>query len=537
MTIHLKRFGWLYLTLAVMAAVPVMIIRAQRVPPLDFKTIRAWAAWVDGEMARRYGPPAKVSVQAFLDQHQELRGWPDPLYRLVVFEVEPDAAGAPILAPMLATMHRMYDPGLAAWEAYCHGPLVYTPLTRELDVLNSPALDGKNHWDRYGMAVADRDVGHFDGAVNMERTFGAQRLGGSLVTDADWLAALAHFDAAAHAVDITRAGSPYTQYRSAQWRQIAYSGFDSLMAARPLNLDDPPTSAGAALDGAALARLVAQRAADPRLDSLASALHQKSMIPDLIDSHLMWGRPATQGDTLELRSAELLGFALSVSEQRDRFRHASLRRWAAAFSRRLELSDNWSSMPNDTLYGNGWVWTAIPDIRVFLRRAIAREPVLFESFPLNAEERRDLDPWTMAYLNLEPFGSLSSYQKFYISTRVTMTKGRLLEAAFAARAYCRERGRWPERLDELVPAYLPAGSLEPAWWAAHRDVSNYGPNTPYLPYHIGWLATDNRLRMALWEQSLPLSPLNQYSPLFYSLDPSDGLLDCGDTGNWTTTPA
>ncbi|MCL5271635.1 MAG: hypothetical protein M1457_14020 [bacterium] len=536
METHLKRFGWLYLTLAALVAVPLAIIRAQRVPPLNPATLRAWAGWLDGRMEKRFGPPAKVSPEQMAREYPATeRITSDPRFELVR-EAGYDTVAAPIFASMMTGLRRRYGPALDAWAAWSKGPLYYTHVTRDLDILTSSVLAAKSPQERLAVVNEVSHVPNFlavQTRTQLERALGESRLVPA-ASDADWSAALGRFDAAAHMADPFRVDYVIGHLIAVACRVIGYAGFDSLLAARPLAGDVPTTtgataSESAPLDRAALTRLIALRATDPQLGRLTLLQEKRFAVVQLMES-------AVEGERNPYGSLYMLAAAASAARQRDLIHDPALRRWADAYAQRLKLD---RQLHNDTelFVRGGLAWTTVPAARRFLSEALTREASLLKDFPLSPAQRRGLDPWTMAFISQTYFWAQPNFLEALTRTRVSMTKGRLLEAAFAARL-CREaHGRWPERLSDLVPAYLPAGSLDPAWWAARADATDLGPNTPFLPYRIGWLpTTDPETRATLWGQSLPLRELRSHGTFFDQFDPSQGRITTGFMGEGLRQP-
>jgi hypothetical protein len=100
-------------------------------------------------------------------------------------------------------------------------------------------------------------------------------------------------------------------------------------------------------------------------------------------------------------------------------------------------------------------WTMYPSLKKFLRRVGETEKELFERFPLVSALRERLSPSVRmrivgyCYTPWEP-----NYYEAYIRSVVPAVRLELLRIAFAARLYYRDKNRFPEAVEELVPEYL-----------------------------------------------------------------------------------
>lgn len=128
-------------------------------------------------------------------------------------------------------------------------------------------------------------------------------------------------------------------------------------------------------------------------------------------------------------------------------------------------------------------WSEIPAAERWLKEVIAREPRFYKVYGLTDEEYQGLDPWTLALLNPENGVNLLEVRTRY---RMEAARGRLLEAAFAARVHQMRTGRWPDEatLQQLIAPPPPEWMRE--------------------SIRIAMQPVDGELKMALWSSALPL---------------------------------
>jgi hypothetical protein len=171
--------------------------------------------------------------------------------------------------------------------------------------------------------------------------------------------------------------------------------------------------------------------------------------------------------------------ALLISKGRN-LKDARMQNWANYYRKEYSYKDYHAET-------HFFDWTTTPAAVCFLKRAIKKEPWIFDDMRLPPDLMEQLDPWTLIVLRENARSHKSSIE----SVRKVSARGRLLELAFAARIFHRERGEWPKSIDDLIPQCLPD----------FRKLE-YDRVSPYMEYDMGWIAVDNLLYDRMWNDAL-----------------------------------
>ena len=160
-------------------------------------------------------------------------------------------------------------------------------------------------------------------------------------------------------------------------------------------------------------------------------------------------------------------------------------------------------------------WSATPAIKVWLRKTARQHPEVLDLPGVPADVEAKLDFWTRVYAAGASRHTEDNFAKgFPNRLAIDSTLGYLVRLGFAARLYRSDHGAWPERLEQLVPAYVPADTRE----------------CILGPVHMGVLSVDDSLREALWDQYLPKAALQR--PRYADWKPN---LQKGPVREWEMT--
>ncbi|MCX7014059.1 MAG: hypothetical protein NTW86_16150 [Candidatus Sumerlaeota bacterium] len=466
---HFRRFGWLYAVCLFAVGWPALMFRLQMVPPLDKKAVFAIAEWRDSEFQRGYGPSAMEDIQALEERPETKRlrtaFGNDPRVRRLLALMQ----AAPALEEDVSAVGRAY--GAILRETMDLGKkgnwyVPIAPVLRKLDPSANPSDAERERW--WNRLIFTPDFLFLQTSAKLLRVESGQS-----ALRGDWSAALAQLDESALIGDPARASSGIGYLIAAVTRATAYGGYTALLNS------NPPEE----VERLALNSLIALRASDPQADRLlwmTEGYFQMAMLISLGDQR------RERIGVLRLVLEQSISQCVRGSRA---FPTAALRSWAARFSRKLE-SANASS--HDIPYR----WTEVCAETKWLREVSTSTPDFLRQcgFPDHLVER--IDPWTAAFMA----ASLRQPEadEAGIRGRATATYGRLAELAYAARLYRKEHGQMPERLEDLIPAFVPPFEGAPATQDRPTSATE-GPSQPYAPFAMGWLRVEDPLRAALWK--------------------------------------
>lgn len=128
-------------------------------------------------------------------------------------------------------------------------------------------------------------------------------------------------------------------------------------------------------------------------------------------------------------------------------------------------------------------WTDVPAAERWLKEMVEKEPWIYKIYGFSEETYKGLDPWTMSlYGYLNYLGA--NLDESATRCKITSTKGRLLEAAFAAQIHQRETGTMPDS-------------------ATINETLSPLPETTYGPIQILQPNSYDELKISLWSNVLP----------------------------------
>lgn len=481
---HILRFGWLYLTLFVLAAWPMVLWRRQAPPPLDVATIKRLVQIYQEGFIRAHPTFKVVTHDPAQGVHLVKIGDKEDtrLYRIANML---GPASMPALQPELDLVTKTYDPQLKRWdELTSQGCTTIFPVTQAAD-------------DR-GVSPQVPNFLALQTLVKIRRVQAE-----TAIREQRWTDALHLLESSANLVNPIRYQSLMATLIAIATRAIAYGGYATLLHAGP-----PPEVARAALDS-----LVALRASDPVFDDWVWRCERCYTIQNnYLNPHQAKapdGRPLPNPylDDPILRNAAMIQAVYNLVQVRERIRDPRLRAWADDFATRYGHGVPVEFYPSAVLLQSGIQWTTYPAVRKWLREMIAREPWCYHDAIIPEQEYRNLDPWTLLFFNGEAV-AWANLDEAAMRARIAMTKGRLLEAAFAARLYKEKNDAWPADLKALTAFYpLPDDKATSAAIAQNHAVGT----SPMLPLRLAERAVTDELKAELWNQYLPLKALTTYS--------------------------
>lgn len=468
---HFKRYGWLYGVCAVLVLWPLVVWRMQRVPPLDPQTIEEVAKWLDSEVERRYGQPLWREFESF-EERWEKEGLSlsrDPRFERVTRHYPRPGTGpaAELFKPDLDSLAEIYKPYFDEWDRLAQQGIFYVPRqslwVKQDEILSSSQLGDIT--PNYSMVQM---------MVKLRRSLADQT-----IQEGRWEEALSQLRSNAHMGDPHRASALIGLLIDVACRAIAYSAYEALLSS------DAPSE----VEHFALKDLVRLRPTDPQLDSTVRKIINTEIYQYVIPYEADWQKYI---------GFVSLGAAVDTAvESRESFRSQTLRSFGERYHEKYTLEPGFSYLFRLFEYG-GNRWTTIPASVKWLKRVADSEPSFFEPHDIPESLLESLDRWTLALLFADHFPGSDLLNEPLTRSRVTMTQGRLLEAAFAARLYHQERGEWPSGMEDLVPDYIPP-FVDSASAETHT--------APFLPFQIAWQEVDDNLRPILWDEVLPLEAL------------------------------
>jgi len=503
---HFKRYGWLYGVCAVLVLWPLVVWRMQRVPPLDPDTLREVARWTDVQIERRYGPSIWKEWKAFEQRWEEYsRIIGDP--RFDRFTIHTRHGGGctttAALEPDLPALGEMYDPYFDEYDQLVEKGNFYLPTA--FYVLGSKVPQTAEARSR-PPAPEDLIPNYLmvQTVAKLRRAIAERAIG-----DRNWEDALRRLEANAHVSDPIRMRGVIGQLIAVACRAIGYGGYLTLLHR------SPPSD----VEREALEALVRLRETDPEWDDWVWRAELLAFLEGLSAS--------------DIGIIHFMGFFEAVAgvvETRERLDKTHLRSWAERFDQRY-LTEPASRRQVFSAYARvfrqgGLKWTTVPSAVKWLQRVAVSQPEMFEPPGMPAELAGSLDRWTLALLAGMSYGA--NLDEVRIRSSVTVTKGRLLEAAFAARLYHQEHGEWPASMEDLVPAYIP-----PFVESASAEVYTL----PFVPFQIAWQEVDDNLRAILWDEVLPLEALESGRSPAKALERGPIEIDrLSTSGDWLEQP-
>jgi len=298
--------------------------------------------------------------------------------------------------------------------------------------------------------------------------------------ETDWDSALSQLESNALLSDPIRADFLIGYLIHVACRGIAYSAYNSLLGGE----------APVEVQKKALQDLLGLRSTEPRLTPVIRQIE-----------HLYLPTHLAIGSIWSERTTNLIAFFLSVESRipsASHFQNTHLKSWAVRYTR---ITPSQSIRVQRSIFPARVKWTTIPSYVRWLSESVEKEPILFKDSIYSEELLDSGDRWTLALINGDWFVR-RDWSEATARGRVAVARGRLLEAAFAARIYRHDQGKWPESISELIPDYIP--NLE-----SEKEGSD--ETGPYLPLQIAWLEVDNQTRRMLWDKNLPLEALKTLS--------------------------
>lgn len=473
---HWKRYGWLYAVCAVLVLWPLVVWRMQRVPPLDPQTIEEVAKWLDSEVERRYGRALWQEFESF-EERWEKEGLSlsrDPRFERVTRHYPLPGTGpvAELFKPDLDSLAEIYKPHFDDWDRLAQQGVSYVP-RESLWVKQGEILSASQPSDLSPNYLMIQMM------VKLRRTLADQT-----IQEGRWEEALGQLRSNAHMGDPLRASALISLLIDVACRAIAYSAYEALLSS-----DTPPE-----VEHSALEDLIRLRSTDPRLDPTVKKIINTEIFQYVIPDEADWQ---------EYIGFVSLGAAVDTAvESRESFSSQTLRSFGERYHQNYTRDPGFSYLFRLFEYG-GNRWTTIPASVKWLKWVADSEPSLFEQHSIPEHLLESLDRWTLALLFADHFAGSDLLNEPLTRSRVTMTQGRLLEAAFAARLYHQERGEWPASMEDLIPSYLPSFV---------EDASAETYSLPFLPFQIAWQEVDDDLRSILWDEVLPLEILDSSRP-------------------------
>lgn len=473
---HFKRYGWLYGVCAILVLWPLVLWRMQRVPPLDPQTIEEVAKWLDGEVERRYGQPLWREFESF-EERWEKEGLSlsrDPRFERITRHYPRPGTGpaAELFKSDLDSLAEIYKPYFDEWDQLAQQGIFYVP-RESLWVKQGEILSASQPSDLTPNFLMIQMM------VKLRRTLADQT-----IQEGRWEDALSQLRSNAHMGDPLRTSALIGLLIDVACRAIAYSAYEALLSS-----DTPPV-----VEHSALEDLMRLRSTDPRLDPTARKIINTEIFQYVIPYEADWQKYI---------GFVSLGAAVDTAvERRESFSSQTLRSFGERYHEKYTREPGFSYLFRLFEYG-GNRWTTIPASVKWLKCVADSEPSFFEPHSIPDYLLESLDGWTLALLFADHFARSDLLNEPLTRSRVTMTKGRLLEAAFAARLHYHEHGEWPASMEDLIPAYLPSFV---------EDASAATYSLPFLPFQIAWQEVDEDLRAILWDEVLPLEVLHSSRP-------------------------
>ena len=475
MKAHLRKHGWIYIVCILLVIWPLVLIRMQRVPPVDVDTIYQVGQWIDGEVERQYGAPLYEEFKDYDVRWEDKDIKPQDSRAMRVSLLRGGSAFvSPCIEKDIASLTQIYESQFEEWNDLARRGVYYRPIAKTLDRLESAteteSLD-------YGFSSHLADFMTIQLMTKWRRALAEQAIGRQ-----DWENALQILEENAHIGDPVRTNYLIGHLIAVAVRGIGYGGY------RVLLLSNPPPE----VDRQALAALIRLRESDPKYDWLIPLMEIRGWMEQLAAMQILPPSLTSRGEDW-MKNALIFNAVASAFVYRDQFSDRSFRSWGDRFEKKYLGDDSsFGYFPFVEVMSQGGLrWTTISSTSKWLKQAAETEPVIFESLHLPEESEPSLDPWTLALLSGKP-----GYNEVEAETRnrVMMTKGRLLELAFAARLYRHERGQWPQSIDSLVPEYLPPFD--------DPDSTKEVATQPFTPFQIARQDVDDALKEALWSQVL-----------------------------------
>ncbi len=493
MNLHFRRWGWLCGVCAFVVLWPLVLWRLQRIPPLDETTIRRAAEELDRQIEREYGPSIWKKYQAFDKKFEEegsLVGNPR-FERLSLNYLNVNSASS-IMKEEIDSLREQYEARFKEWDSLVQQGITNIPIT---DILLSNLDTDSKHWIPNFL--------HLQSMAKTRRAMAVQSM-----SEGDWDSALSQLRSGAHVSDPACVNSLIGYLIHVASRGIGYSAYNQLLwAEAPVEVQKQ-----------ALRDLLSLRNTEPRFHrilrkledfTIFSGFYLGSRTPGLISSLFLIHQSIDR--------------AVSSREQ---FRSSRLMDWASRYARKTSDESNSFLGFNRVIDRNQVKWTTIPSFVRWLKETAESEPAIFADLGNSQELLDSGDPWTLALMN----GGWLPDDNWNVANtrgRIAVTRGRLLEAAFAARIYQHDRGGWPEDVSDLIPDYIPnLGSEE--------EQSN--ETGPYLPLQIAWLDIDEQTRQMLWQENLPMRSIRQLSIESRSDNRQTVLTGYGRSQDWLNQP-
>lgn len=503
MKLHLKRFGWLYAVLLAVIALPLLVFQSQQLlPNPDLATLRRLDKIIRDEYVRRTPGLQRALAPDQAYGEDFLAGLSPRDHDLIINRLAFMAASGAAATPALNSDMERVD-GLIGDKMKAHDALTSQGVIF-FHVLPDAGPDKQKVPDPSPNFLALQ-------VLSKVRRAQAERA----ISNRRWDDALRLLESAARFGDPVRYDSLFGDLVDVATRAIGYGGYATL-----LHADPPP-----AVERAALDTLVALRRTDPDFDESTIMLRDRDNRLRTFIQAIEAGRLSTDrlfddlagGDTQPVLMASVL------AKQKDRIREPRLKAWAVRFER--DHGDAWGRMTHNQGAFAVPRWTTNPSIRRWLREMIEKEPWTYRDPLIPEAEFPKLDRWTMLEANLYQF--TGNLLEAVTRGRVASTRGRLVEAALAARLYRAQNGAWPRAIGDLAALYpLPV----------EAKTSTSTQTGPYLPLRIAELPLTGELKTVLWSQVLPLSGITWKIGEFIKPDGTILVEQFGATADWMKEP-
>ena len=461
---HLRRYGWIYAMLAFALLFPVFVWHSRQLPPSDPASVQLLVEWFESELEARYGPPRWDDFAAMYRGGVPENGgsFSALTHRSSVNEMLKAGRLLAATAALLDDVEGKTREVLDRWDALVGTGRFEQSRQDVLALAQSnppkPAPLVPNFLDvqiqvRLRVALALRDVAR-----------------------EDWDRALVELRNAAHAVDPMRGGELIGVLIAVAGRGMAYGGYDALLS------QDPP----AEVCRRALDDLVAMRDTEPEVTPLVYLNESLASIAmTLPDSPYRYRK-----GPVDVQLGKMMGISYAAAfaaQGSDSLYAAERLRPMTALMRESDYS--WTMLKTLALD-----WTAPPAMKSWLRETAEEHPELLDLPGVPEEVEAKMEFWTRAYAA----GIMRQREAMLgiqvdIRADVGATIGHLVALGFAARLYELEHGTPPERIEQLVPAYLPPDLREGVM----------------RPVRMGRVYVDDTLRAALWERYLPDAALHE----------------------------
>lgn len=497
---HLKRWSWLYGVCAFVVLWPLVLWRLQRIPPLDETTIRRAAEELDRQIEREYGPSIWKKYQAFDKKFEEegtLTG--NPRFERLNMNYLNTKSASSIMKTDINALKEQFGPRFEKWDRLVEEGPAYIPSTEilKMNLSNTPAP-----WMP--------DSGWMPNFLLLQVMAKARKaMALQSVAEADWDIALSRLESNARLSNPIQANYLIGNLIHIACRAVAYSSYKGLLWAAP------PVE----VQRKALQDLFNLQSNEPRLNTILLANDYSLTMEWLLDSN-------SKKDYWLIDRLDVVQSAIDKLGFYKHFKNSHLRAWAIRFSEKTQHNPDFTRGFEIFIYHNGLRWTTIPSCVRWLRETAEGEPVLFESSAYSEDLLKSGDPWTLAHFSADWRGD-PNWADAIARGRVTVTHGRLLESAFAARLYRHDRGEWPNDVSELIPDYIPNLDSE-------EEQSN--ETGPYLPLQIAWLDIDEQTRQMLWQENLPMRSIRQLSIESRSDNRQTILTGYGRSQDWLNQP-